>query len=118
MGTIRIQDLALKAIIGINDWERRKKQKIIINIEIEYDASKAIRTDHIKYALDYKSITKEIIKKVEKSEFLLLEKLTAFILNLVMKHRKIRAARVRVDKPGALRFSRSVSFELSKKRRT
>ena len=37
---IEISDLTFKCIIGILDFERIKKQKVIINISFEYDFSK------------------------------------------------------------------------------
>ena len=64
MATIRITDLTLKAIIGIFDWERKKKQTVVINIEIEFNAAKAIKSDEVKDTVDYKVITKEIIRSL------------------------------------------------------
>ena len=116
MATIRITDLSLRTIIGTNDWERTNKQDIIINVVIEYDSQKAAQSDNIKDAVDYKVITKKIIKEVESSQYGLLEKLTEAILKIVMEDQKVRAATVRIDKPFALRFARSVSVELSAKR--
>ncbi|MFH1761424.1 MAG: FolB domain-containing protein [bacterium] len=116
-GTIRIKDLTLRAIIGINDWERKKSQDIIINIEMEYNAQKAVETDDIAFALDYKTITKKIISEVGKTKFYLLEKLTAHILRIIMKNNAVLTAAVRVDKPHALRYSESVSFKLSETRK-
>ena len=116
MTTIRITDLTLRAIIGTNKWERVRKQKILINIIFTYDSKNAIQTDDIKHAVDYKTITKKIIKSIESSRFYLLEKLSDFILKIVMENPRTKSASVRVDKPKALRFSRSVSAELSAKR--
>ena len=116
MATIRITDLSLRTIIGTNDWERTNKQDVIINVVIEYNAQKAAQSDNIKDAVDYKVITKKIIKEVESSQYGLLEKLTDAILRIVMEDQKVHAATVRIDKPFALRFARSVSLELSAKR--
>ena len=69
MGTIRIKDLLLRIIIGINDWERKKKQDVLINIEIDYNSEKAMESDDINHALDYKSLVKKIISEVEQTEF-------------------------------------------------
>ena len=118
MATIRITDLKLKAIIGTNAWERTTKQTVLINVAMEYDSRKAAQTDNIKYAVDYKTITKKIIKRVEAARFFLLEKLTDSILKLVMENKAVKKASVRVDKPKALRFASSVSIELSDQRRS
>jgi D-erythro-7,8-dihydroneopterin triphosphate epimerase len=116
MATIRITNLRLRTTIGANDWERDIKQDVIINITINYAASKSIESDKLKDTVDYKTITKKIIKEVEASSFYLLEKLTDMVLNIVMEDQRVSSAQVRVDKPAALRFSDSVSVELDKKR--
>jgi FolB domain-containing protein len=115
MARIRITDLTLKTIIGIFDWERIKKQTVIINIEIEFNASKAIRSDQVKDTVDYKVITKEIIRHIEASKYFLLEKMADSVLKIVLKDSKIKWASIRIDKPGALRYAKSVSVELEAK---
>lgn len=117
MATIRITNLRLQAIIGTNDWERHKKQTILINIRLDYNAAKASQSDNIQDALDYKILTKKIIKMVESSQFFLLEKLTQKILDIILEYPLVREAQVRVDKPLALRYADSVSIEMSKKRK-
>ena len=113
MAKIRITDLTLRAIIGTNAWERVTKQKIIINITFDYNFAKAVSHDNIRAAVDYKIMTKKIIQMVQKSKFFLLEKLAASILSIVMDNKRVMKATVRVDKPLALRFAKSVSVEVS-----
>lgn len=118
MATIRITDLRLRAIIGIHDWEREHKQDVIINITMEFDALKSIRSDAIKDTVDYKVITKRVIREVEASDFQLLEKLAKLVLDIIMEDPRVQEATVRVDKPFALRFADSVSIELSENRKS
>ena len=115
MATLRITNLKLRTIIGTNDWERKRKQDVIINIKIDFDASKASENDNIKDTIDYKAITKRIIQEAEPSSFFLLEKLAKRILTIVMENPLVKETAVRVDKPLALRFADSVSVELSEK---
>jgi len=117
MATIQITDLLLRTIIGTNDWERDKPQDIVLNISIEYDARKATRSDNIRHTVDYKSLTKKIIQLVENSRFFLLEKLTDTVLDIILKTDGVRAATVRIDKPNALRFAKSVSITMTKQRK-
>ncbi|MFA5060190.1 MAG: dihydroneopterin aldolase [Candidatus Omnitrophota bacterium] len=114
--TIRITDLKVKAIIGINPWERKIKQNILLNITLQYNASKAIKNDNIVEAIDYKTLTKHIIREVSTSRFFLLEKLAQFTLDIVLSDSRIKSASVRIDKPLALRFAKSVSAEVFGKR--
>ncbi len=113
---IEIKNLRLRTIIGFQDWEREKKQDVVINIKAGFDPGHATQSDRVEDTLDYKFLTKRIIKSVEESSFNLLEKLTYAILEIVMGDSRILWANVKVDKPFALRFSDSVAIELSAKR--
>lgn len=113
MAVIRINDLKVRALIGAYSWEKVNKQELIINITIEYDASKACRSDKLKDALNYDSVANHIIKKVENSKYILLEKLTLKLLEGIMADKRVQAAHVRIEKPHALAQAKSVSFELS-----
>ena len=108
---IRVRNLRLRTIVGIYDWEKAEKQDVIINIEFEIDGTKAALSDSISDTLNYKNLNKKIIDTVQSSEFNLLEKLAKTVLDIVMQEEKVLWARVEVDKPGALRFSDSVSVE-------
>lgn len=106
---IHIANLRLRTIIGIYDWEKENKQDVIINITIEFDGSKAGKSDNIEDTIDYKNITKEIIRYVENGKFNLIEKLVGGIGDIVMNDKRILKSTTTVDKPGALRFTDSVS---------
>ena len=113
MARIRVKDLRLRTYIGINDDEIRNKQDVLINLTILYSASDAVVVNDIQHALNYRTITKAIIRHVEENRFALLERLTQEILDLVMTHQAVRYAEVEVDKPHALRFAESVSITLA-----
>lgn len=97
----------------MNEWERKEKQDVVINLEIQFDGQKVAATDAIADAINYKSLTKKVIQMVEFSKFLLLEKLADQILKLVMSESGALKATVEVDKPQALRFADSVSVQCS-----
>jgi len=117
MDRIYIRDLALRCIIGVYPDERREKQDVIINVTLGCDHADAARTDRIDHAVDYKTIKKGIIELVEQSEFYLLEALADRIANLCLDHARVQSVTVTVDKPGALRFARSVAVEVTRSRR-
>jgi FolB domain-containing protein len=117
MAIIKVKNLRLRTIIGIFDWERDHKQDIIINLKLKFDDSKASLSDDINDTVDYKKLTKRIIAEVEQTSFNLIEKLAAYIINIVMEDKKITAAVVKVDKPHALRFADSVCIQKMAKRK-
>lgn len=111
--TIHVKNLRLRTFIGFNEEEREKRQDVVINIWLDYNAQSAVAHDEVSSAVNYKTITKNVIKLVEDNRFLLLETLTSDILDIVRSTRGVTAAKVEVDKPHALRFSDSVSCSLS-----
>jgi FolB domain-containing protein len=116
LATIKITDLALRTIIGGNDWERNTQQDVVINIALDYDAARAVETDAMEDTVDYKRLKRRIIDEVEKSRFHLLEKLTSRVLSIIMEDGRVLSAKVRIDKPSALRFAKTVSVEMSDRR--
>ncbi len=95
---IRIKNLRTDAVIGVYKWEQHKKQPLVINIKIQYDAEKAVENDKIADAVDYFTISKKILEGIEKTNFELLEKLVSFILDIIMENELVNYARVEVDK--------------------
>ena len=114
---IQIENLRLRTIVGIYEWEKKDKHDLVINIEIEFDGIKASKSDDIQDTVDYKSINKKIIKYVEKGNFNLLETISGGILDLIFENNKVKKASVKVEKPGALRFADSVSVINDRKRK-
>ncbi|MDI9243925.1 dihydroneopterin triphosphate 2'-epimerase [Marinobacter sp. CHS3-4] len=114
--TVRIKDLLLRAYIGIKDEEINNQQDVLINVTLTYDASEAIIRNEINSALNYRTITKQIIAHVDGNRFALLERLTHEVLTIVMEHQAVTWAQVEIDKPHALRYSESVSISLQASR--
>ncbi len=113
---IYIRDLLIRCIVGIYPDERREKQDVIINITLHTVLVTPGQTDDIGDTVNYKSIKKEVLAMVQKSECLLLEKLADQIARITFKDTKVSAVDVCIDKPGALRFARSVAVEISRVR--
>lgn len=116
MDKIIIKDLLLRGIIGINPDERVRKQDILLNITLYTDIRRAAASDDIADAANYKTISKRVIEYVESSEHLLVERLVTEIARIILTEFPISRARVRVEKPGALRFAKSVGIEIDRQR--
>jgi D-erythro-7,8-dihydroneopterin triphosphate epimerase len=113
---IQIRDLQLRTIIGINEEERRDRQDVVINIVLCADTRAAGASDDIDDAVNYRTVTKRVIKLVEESQFCLVERLAAEIAAICLQDPRVESASVRVEKPGALRFARSVGVEIHRTR--
>ncbi|HOK08624.1 MAG TPA: dihydroneopterin aldolase [Candidatus Hydrogenedens sp.] len=111
---IHIRDLQVRCIIGIQPEERREKQDILINITLFTNIEMAGKSDDINDTLDYKMVKKEILKFVENSSFFLIEKLAEEVAKICLSHEKVKGVTVTIDKPGVLRFARSVAVEITR----
>ncbi len=117
MDRILISDLSVRCIIGINEDERREKQDVLINIALNADLSRAGMSDRFEDTVDYRAIKKEIVGMVESSNYHLVEALAEAVAGLCLKYSGVLQVQVRVDKPGALRFARSVGAEIIRAKR-
>lgn len=117
MDKIIIKDLLMRGIIGINPDERVKRQDILVNIVLFADISRAAATDDIEYAVNYKTISKQVIDRVEEGSDFLVEKLVTDLARMILTdHPAVQKVQVRVEKPGALRFAQSVGIEIERTR--
>lgn len=112
---ILIKDLLLRTIIGTKADERVNKQDVIINVVMEADLQAAGASDMIEDTVNYRTITKRVIALIEESKFLLVEKAASEIARICLEDPRVLSAEVTIEKPGALRFARSVGVMVSRR---
>jgi FolB domain-containing protein len=113
---ILITDLTTRCVLGISAEERREQQEIVINVALVADLSVAAASDRFEDTLDYRALKKGVLSLVEQSEYYLLEALTERIADLCLEDPRVHRVTVKVEKPSALRFARSVAVEVEKGR--
>jgi FolB domain-containing protein len=113
---ILVRDLLVRGIVGLNEWERKKRQDILVNLEIFADIRAAGLSDRVAETVNYRTITKAVIKTVEESSYFLVEALASEIARLIVEDFGVDRVRVRVEKPGAVRFARSVGVDIERSR--
>ncbi len=111
---IRICDLLVRCILGINDSERREKQDVLINLTVYTDLRRAGKSDRIEDTVDYRALKKRILAMAEASSFFLEEALADAIAELCLAQQGVSAVEVRVEKPNALRFAKTVAVEITR----
>jgi FolB domain-containing protein len=114
MDQVFISDLVARGIIGLNDWEREKPQEILINLVLFGDLSKAGQSDDIRDSINYRTVAKKVLAHAETAQRLTVEALAADLAGLCLEEPGVQKVRVRVEKPGAVRFSRSVGVEIER----
>lgn len=113
---IIISDLLLRGVLGFNDWEREVKQDILVNLTLFTDVRIPGASDRPEDILNYRSVTKAVIAYVEGTPHALVETLATDIARICVMEYGAERVSVRVEKPGALRFARSVGVEIERER--
>jgi FolB domain-containing protein len=116
MDKVIIKDILARGIIGVNDWEREKPQDILINIVIYTDIHEQAVQDSILDGIDYSIVTKRVIQHTETARRYTVEALAEDIAKICLEYPKVIKTTVRVEKPGAVRFSQSVGVEIERSR--
>lgn len=110
MDIIFLGGLEIETIIGIYDWERKKKQTIVLDIEMAFDIKKAAQSDDIAHTLDYKAVSERVVAFVEASEFFLVEKLIEELATLLRSEFPIPWVKIMLNKRGAITRARDVGI--------
>lgn len=111
-----VRDLLVRGVIGIHDWERKTRQDVLVNLTVFCDTRAAAASDSIVDAVDYRALSKRVIEHVEKGAPKLVERLAEEIAALCFEAPAAERVRVRVEKPGAVRFAASVGVEIERTR--
>ncbi len=117
MDVIEIDNLRLRCVIGFSPHERRDRQDVVISLRLGCDMRPAALSDDPDDALNYRSLTKDVIRLVEGSSWQLLETLASAIARVCVVDHDAQWVQVRAHKPGALRFSDSVGVCIERVRR-
>ncbi len=116
MDKVFITDLVARGIVGVNDWEREKPQEILINITVFTDTQRAAESDDLADCVDYRALAKKAQTHAESAARFTVEALANDLAKICLEESHVRKAIVRVEKPGAVRFSRSVGVEIERSR--
>ncbi|MBN2086649.1 MAG: dihydroneopterin aldolase [Anaerolineales bacterium] len=112
--TLIIKDLLVRTVLGVGDEERRDKQDALISIALITDTAIPGKSDKIEDAVNYRTITKQVLALAEQSDYRLIERFAEEIAALCLEDSRVQGVRVTVEKPGALRFARSVCVTIER----
>ena len=116
MDKVIINDLLVRGIIGVNDWERKRPQDILINLTLFTDTKRAGETDNLEDCVDYSTMSKKVQAYAESAGRLTVEALANDLAKICFEDKGVQKVIVRVEKPGAVRFAESVGVEIERSR--
>jgi FolB domain-containing protein len=73
-------------------------------------------SDDLAQSIDYRGVAKQAISLAESAKRFTVEALASDLAQMCLEHAGVQRVRVRVEKPGAIRFSRSVGVEIERSR--
>ncbi len=110
MDIVFLRGLEIETIIGVFDWEREITQKLIIDLEMAADVSKAAVTDQLSDTLNYKAVSKRVRNWVENHHPQLVETMAEGVANLIITEFAVPWVKVTVNKQGAITGAHDVGI--------
>ncbi|HEV3180421.1 MAG TPA: dihydroneopterin aldolase [Steroidobacteraceae bacterium] len=113
---IFVHGLTAECVIGFIDWERRVKQKVVVDLELSADCRRTALTDEVSDTLDYRKVVKRVLGYLEASECKLIETLAERLARVLLEEFGLEWVRISLSKPGAFRRSREVGVTVERSR--
>ena len=109
-----IRDLLLTCLIGVHKREKKKPQRICINLDLAVSEEIDVSTDRLTDVVCYEEVADRIRSLVSKGHVNLVETLAEKIANLCLEDRRVRAARVRIEKLDVFKDASSAGVEIER----
>lgn len=109
-----IEGLAVKAVIGVYDWEKVIEQDLVFDLEMEHDNREPAQSDDLAKTLDYEAISNFIIAFCAERRFELIETLAEHLCDELIKTFQMKALVMTLRKPGAIKAARSVGVKIAR----
>ena len=111
-----IKNLVLNIFIGIHNFEKKKKQRVRLNIEVVTNPDIIPNNKDLSTILNYEDIINKIKILVKKQHHELIEDLAENIFKMIFKNRLAKKINIKIEKLDIVKNSESVGIEFSKKR--
>ena len=108
-----LRDFEVRINIGVHDHEKRGEQRVLINVDLFVPlALSTPRADRLAEVLDYDFIRSSIVARVGRGHIHLQETLADDVLQLMLAHPHVKAARVSTAKPDVYPDCAAVGVEV------
>ena len=111
---VLIRDLILKISVGIHGFEKKKKQRVKFNIDINADPNLVPNDNSLDSIINYEDVIKNIKKITNKKHYPLLETLAEKIFLKIFENNKVEKVKLRIEKLDILKSTSSVGVEIEK----
>ena len=111
---IFIRDLAVRTTIGVHASERRNMRVLLMDIDLELDASRAFRTDSLADTVDYAAVVDDVRELLANLSCHLLERVADVVAQRLIERFGARRVSVQVAKIGILKDVARVGVRLER----
>lgn len=111
---VYIRGLEVESLIGVYDFERHAPQRLVLDIEINFDCRPAGETDDLALALDYDRLSKALRAWCLEQSFELIESLAEGICRLIHEMFAVQRVLLTVNKPGAVSDCQGVGIRIER----
>jgi len=111
---ILVRDLILKISVGIHGFEKKKKQRVKFNIDVNADSNLVPDDNNLGSVINYEDVIKNIKKITSKKHYSLLETLAEKIFLKLFENRRVKKVKLRIEKLDILKNTSSVGIEIEK----
>jgi dihydroneopterin aldolase len=109
-----IRDLILTCLIGVHKHERKKPQRIRVNLDLAVTEQSVISTDRLADVVCYEDVADGIRSIVNNGHVNLVETLAEKIASKCLEDRRIKVTRVRIEKLDVFKDAASAGVEIER----
>jgi dihydroneopterin aldolase len=113
---IFLKNFETRLSIGIHEFEKKARQRVIVNVDLYIDPDGKVERDHIDETVDYDFVRGEIAALADSGHFNLQETFCEKILAICLARPGVLAARVSSEKLDVYADCESVGFEIFRTR--
>ena len=106
---VRIKNLRVIARLGVHEWEKSFERELLVRIELEVDAARAVQSDRLEDTADYEAVVKSVNRLFARTFFALLERAADAVARLCLEFPRVLRVKVEIEKPGAVAGADSIS---------
>lgn len=114
MDKIYIDELYVKTIIGVESWERKTKQTLLVSVELAINASMASQHDDICDAINYADVCQHIETYIATTQYQLIETLAEKTTAMILDTFPVPWVQLTVKKPHAVPGTQCISVTIQR----
>ena len=112
--SIFINNLKITTTVGVNTWEQKIAQELLLDLEIITSLKSASNSDSLSDTIDYSNLSHAISNLCLTEKNYLIESLAEKIAKFILDNYLIKAVNVTLKKPSALANANTVGVKIAR----